>query len=132
MEIVPYKSLGIVSFGDSRREVRAKLGEKYSSFAKSAELPLVDEFEDLGLHVHYDKLYNVEFLEAFEPASVSFDGVLFLGRKVQSVIDEMRERGFRASEANGGIDFNDAGIGLTYGESLIEAVAVFRRGYYDE
>lgn len=131
MEIVPFQSIGILSFGDSRKVSRDKVGMAFSTFVKDVGNNETDAFDECGLHLYYDDQGRLEFVEAFTPAEVTFCGIRFLGRKLSQVIDEMRRIGYRASEGNGGIDFAEAGIALTAPSGIVEGIAAHRMGYFD-
>src|SRR5262245_58298124 len=68
MEIIPFQSIGTLSFGDSRKVARAKLASTFSTFQKGDGPTETDAFDDLGLHLYYDEEGRLEFVEAFDPA----------------------------------------------------------------
>ena len=70
MEIVPFTSIGVLSFGDDRKTAREKLRSVYSTFAKDTAENETDSFDELGLHLYYDDTGILEFVEAFAPADV--------------------------------------------------------------
>jgi hypothetical protein len=130
MEISPFTSIGQLAFGDFRKDVRGKLNEKFSTFLKGTGENETDSFDEIGLHLYYDDEGKLEFVEAFPPAKISFQGVCFLGRDIEAVIPDMKALGFSSAEADVGVDFPDAGIALTSPSGLVEGVAVHRKGYY--
>ncbi len=131
MEIIPFKSIGKLSFGDSRDVARAKLASTFSSFEKVTGAMATDAFDDLGLHLYYDEQGRLEFVEAFEPAAVDFRGISFLTRDLSGVVKAMKALGFAATETDVGIAFERAGIALTAPSGVVEGIAAHRRGYYD-
>ena len=131
MEINPFQSIGVLSFGDSRQVARNKLTSAFSTFVKDVGATETDSFDNLGLHLYYDEAGLLEFVEAFDPADVTFRGISFLGRDVTSVIDDMAAIGFRSTDADVGVDFAVAGIALTAPSGSVEGVAAHRKGYYD-
>ena len=131
MEITPFCSVGVLAFGDVRKDARAKLNAEYSTFIKDVGENETDSFDDNGLHLYYDDEGRLEFVEAFHPADISFQGVRFLGRDVSAVTRDMNAIGFREVGADVGIDFPDAGIALTAPSGVVEGVAAHRKGYYD-
>ena len=54
MEIVPFKSVGPLEFGDSRQVSREKLGSTFTTFRKDVGENETDSFDDLALHLYYD------------------------------------------------------------------------------
>ena len=131
MEVIPFISIGLLTFGDSRQVAREKLASRFSTFAKVAGTNESDAFDHLGLHLYYDKTGRLEFVEAFAPANVVFRGVTFLGRDLESVTSDMKALGFNPTETDVGVDFQDAGIALTAPSGVVEGAAAHRKGYYD-
>jgi hypothetical protein len=133
MEIHPFESIGPLNFNMSRTTARDTLQVPLQRFRKYENCPDIEVSEELGLHLYYDARDCLEFVEAFEPAKVSFCGLIFLGRDVQDVVAEMEERGLRPTETDDyGVTFGDAGIALTSPSGIVEGVAAFREGYYDQ
>lgn len=131
MEITPFISLGVLSFGDSRQVTRMKLGSTFSTFKKVPGASDTDSFDDLGLHLYYDDPGHLEFVEAFEPAEVRFRGITFLGRDLESVVNDMMHLGLSPTPTDIGVAFGEVGIALTAPAGVVEGVAAHRRGYYD-
>jgi hypothetical protein len=131
MEVIPFISIGLLTFGDSRQVAREKLASMFSTFAKVAGANETDAFDELGLHLYYDRAGQLEFVEAFAPANVVFRGVSFLGRDLESVTSDMKALGFDPTGTDVGIDFPDAGVALTAPSGIIEGAAAHRKGYYD-
>jgi hypothetical protein len=132
VEIIPFASIGLLAFGDSREVARGKLGSTFSTFRKVSGANETDSFDDLGLHLYYDDAGHLEFVEAFGAAEVTFRGICFLGRNLESVIADMKSLGFSPTEADVGVDFVEAGIALTAQSGGVEGVAAHRKGYYDD
>jgi hypothetical protein len=131
MDIIPFQSIGILSFGDSRQAARDKLACCFSTFVKDVGANETDSFDERGLHLYFDDEGRLEFVEAFNPAEVTFRGIHFLGRELQSVVEDMIAIGFSPSESDIGVDFADAGIALTAPYGVVEGIASHRKGYYD-
>lgn len=131
LEIIPFKSIGGLSFGDSRQVAREKLASAFRTFAKSARADETDSFDQLGLHLYYDNDGHLEFVEAFEPAEVNFRGVRFLGRERAIITEETKAIGVRPTEDDYGVTFRTVGIALTAPSAVVEGVAAHRKGYYD-
>ena len=131
MEVVPFESVGELRFGDTQAAVRQRLSSAFTTFRKGKSRSETDAFHDLGLHVYYDDSGVVEFIEAFDPADITIQGVHFLGRDVNDVVSDMKRRGYESQEGDGDPDFTSAGIALTVSEEMVEGVAVYKTGYYD-
>jgi hypothetical protein len=132
MEIHPYESVGPLRFGFSRDTVRGVLKSTLRRFRKYESRPKIDVSNELGLHLYYDDLDCLEFIEAFDPANIAFRGVTFLGRGLCAVIEDMRLLGFSPTKSDGyGVTFDSAGIALFAPTGKVEGVAAYRRGYYD-
>lgn len=132
MDIVPFTSVGILAFGDSRAATREMLASKFSTFRKNAGDSETDSFDDLGLHLYYDEKDELEFVEAFDPAEINLRGVCFLGRDLNAVISDMNLLGFSPTVRDVGVDIERAGIALYAPCGVVEGIAVHREGYYDE
>lgn len=131
MEIVPFSSIGALTFGDTREDARAKLGADYSMFAKDGGANETDAFDDSGLHLYYDDAGKLEFVEAFEPAEIVFREIHFLGRDIASVVRDMNAAGFAENYSDVGVKFPEAGIAIFAPSEIIEGVAAHRKGYYE-
>ena len=131
MEIVPFTTIGVLAFGDSRAVAREKLGSDFSTFEKVVGAGETDSFDDLGMHLYYSDTGQLEFVEAFDPAEVVFRGVGFLGSDLNSVIPSMGLLAFTPTEDDIGVKFESAGIALTAPAGVVEGVAAYRKGYYD-
>jgi len=131
MEIVPFLSVGSLSFGDSRQVVRNKLASVYSVFVKDLGAGETDSYDDLGLHLYYDAEGNLEFVEGFEPANITFNGVGFIGADLTSIVAQFRQQGFASFQSDVGVKFPGLGIALTAPDGVVEGVAAHRKGYYD-
>ena len=131
-EIEPYQSVGPLTFGQTRNAVREQLGPDYDSFAKDVGENETDAYDNLGVHLYYDDDDRLEFVEAFEPASLTLRGVALHRREYRQVDSELSRLGYDANPTDVGYRYDDIGIALTLDGSTVEGVAVFRRGYYEE
>ena len=138
-DIKPYTGVGPIEFGMTRVDVRRQLNAPVDAFRKTAtSTTLTDAFDTLGLHVYYDLEDRCEAVEFYGPLTLP----TFRGRKLltqpfadtkvwlQSFDSEIRfESGTLISYAFGfGLYAPSA---LHDSRSLVEAVIVFKRGYYD-
>lgn len=133
MDIVPFTSVGILKFGDSRQEAREKLDSNFTTFRKHSSEIETDAFENLHIHLYYDQERRLEFVEAFAPAEVTLHGITFLGRNLGDVILDMKSLGFIPTESDDtSAEFEGAGIALTAPSGVVETVAAHRKGYYEQ
>jgi hypothetical protein len=130
MEIVPFVSVGTLLFGDTRKKTREKLGDSYTTFRKVEGAPLTDSYDDLGLHLYYDKKGHLEFVEAFEPDLLTFRGLTFVEKPLRGVLTKMEKLGFTHTETDAGFVFFDSGIVFGGERNKVDSVAAFRKGYY--
>ena len=130
MDVKPFLGVGKVRFGETRQETRQTLGSQFSSFRKSPGANETDAFDELGLHVYYDSEDRVNFVEAFEPAPIRYEGILLLGRSLQSVDEDMRTLGCCPRPFDLGLDYETAGLSLFAPNDTIEGVGVFSRDYF--
>jgi hypothetical protein len=131
MEIVPFTSVGGLCFGTTRHRSRERLGGGSQSFRKVVGATETDAYDALGLHLYFDDEERLEFVEAFEPASPSFRGILLLGRDRGEVAEELTAMGYDLTQDAYGLRCDGAGFALTAPDGIVEGVGVFREGYYD-
>ena len=132
MEIIPHVSIGELRFGESRQNIRHSLGNKYRPFQKGVGSNDTDAYDDLGLHLYFDDDDRLEFVEGWGPASPAFQGISFMGRQVEDVASDLAAGGYRSVLDGYGLTCESAGIALTAPTGIVEGVAAFRKGYYDE
>ncbi len=63
---------------------------------------------------------------------MTFRGIGFLGRDLESVIGDIEFHGFTSEESDVGSNFGEAGISVYAPGGFVEAVAAHREGYYDD
>jgi hypothetical protein len=132
MEIRPYLNVGVIRFGDVRQDVRVALQCPFETFRKDVGENETDAFDDLGLHVYYDGQGRVEFVEGFEPASLTINGLMLLGQRIDKIDKELRAMGHSSRAIDVGLQYDTAGIVLTAPNGVVEGVGIFARGYYDK
>lgn len=131
MEIIPYKSLGILSIGDTKQVARSKLRGSFIEFRKYPYDKDADAFNEEGLHLFYDSEGRLEFVEAFPPANVTYKGIQFLDRANDDVISDMQFLGITGMMDEDGCIFPEAGIASYAPRGIIESVSIYRKGYFD-
>jgi hypothetical protein len=136
LEIKPYWGVHNLEFNMKREILREKFNHKFTEFKKTPyDQNTTDDFE--FCHVYYDDENLCEAIEFFEPSIMVFDGFVMTGQAYDNV-----KEFFQAIDDS--LDFNDAGftsykygIGVYAPDALynpkkpIEAVNIFRNGYYD-
>ncbi len=130
-QIESFRSVGPISFGETREEIRNVLGTGFRSFRKTEGENETDAYDLLGVHVYYDDSDCAEFVELFTPAESTFAGVSLVGRKVADVVAELHELGYEGERDDVGYNYDLVGIGLTINDQVVDGVGVFREGYYD-
>lgn len=142
LEIVPYRSIGNIEFGQPRAAVRKVLGKNFTSFRKDVGERLTDSYDGRGLHLYFDADDCLEFVEAFSPAKIQIRGIPLLGRTVEEVFSDLKKKRLvkgaleRERLASGKPDpcmmLDEIGVAFTIEESVIEGVGVYKQGYYDD
>ncbi len=130
-QVIPFEGLGPLRFGSSRAEIRTLLGDGFKTFAKQpASLAVTDAYENLGLHLYYDSAERLEFIEAFEPIDPIYSGIHLLGSDRTLVLHELQKIGHMHRFDDGGYFYDELGFALYAPIEPIEAVSLFRPGYY--
>ena len=132
MRIVSFLSMGDLRFGESRRDIRRRLGGKHQAFEKDIGENVTDAYDELGLHLYYDNEDNLEYVEAFAPANPTLDGIEMLGRSSGDVVADLAKAGHMCSSMdNVSLNCDSAGIALYVPDGAIQAVGAFRKGYFN-
>lgn len=136
--ITPYESLGNISLGFHRKEIRKLLKEPYIEFYRNkfSKMP-TDFFEGLGLLINYDENLSCEAIELVQPANPILFTVKLLNIPYKSAEDqiaewddelEIRSTGFTSYKFGVGAYSPNKGVSPC---EAIESVIVFKKGYYD-
>jgi hypothetical protein len=128
-KITSFRSVGPVSFGQSRALVRSALGEKVRSFRKTEGENETDAYDGLGIHLYYDENDRLEFVEAFAAAVIEFQNIRLIGRNAEQVTRDMQSLGYEGVSDEVGYNYDEVGLGLTVDRGVVVGVAVFRKGY---
>ncbi len=138
-QVVPFVGMNELKFGMARAQVRAMLPSSFKSFRKGpAAFNDTDSYEELGFHLYYDRNDNLEFIEAFSPCDIRFEGMRFLGRTLADVMADAKERNLvtRLNEKNIFCDFDEQGIALYIGndegDDVVEGTSIYKKGYYED
>lgn len=131
--IIIFQGLGDIKFGMDRDSIRSLLGKGYESFSRAGnEILEIDSYDSLGLQLNYDDNDKLEFIETILPSNPIYNGITFLGRKPDDVYHEITSKGYSAIKDDVGYDFPDLGFGIYVREDTVEAVSIYRKGYYDD
>jgi hypothetical protein len=130
-EVVPYEGLGNIRFGTPRAAIRALLKVDFTSFIKGDDHVPTDAYDTLGMHLYFDEQDCLEFIEAFPPCNPVYRDIRLLSMDVGIVLHALAALGHASVYAEAGYTFADLGIVLFVPESAIEAVSLYRRGYYN-
>ena len=138
MTIVPFESVGILFFLDTREGIRKNLNEKYASGVKGEEdfKEYYDYFEASELFVYYDSDDNIQAFEFFKSNPI-FKGINLFGISYSKLV-----RLFLEFDGNLDTGFDcftsfEYGIGANAADepdheaTLPEAVIIFKKGYYN-
>lgn len=131
MEIIPFRSIGSINFGDSKHVARQRFHSVPTEFQKDVDEESTDAYDDYGLHLYYDCHQRVEFVEAFSPADPIFRNVKFIGRKLNEVVSDLSRLGFSSESSEMGCMMPEAGLAVIAPTGIVEGVSVFREGYFD-
>ncbi|MCP5004142.1 MAG: hypothetical protein GY941_09415 [Planctomycetes bacterium] len=116
-----------------RDYIRSLLGKDYESFSRTGnKIPEIDSYDNEGLQLNYDEDNKLEFIEAIIPSNPTFENIAFTGRNPEDVYREITEKGYLGIKDDVGYDFPDLGIGIYIREGFVEAVSIYRKGYYDD
>ena len=131
-DVVPFEGLGDLRFDTPRAAVRALLATDHRSFQKSPlSRQLTDAYDTLGFHLYYDDEDRLEFIETFPPCDPTYRGIRLLKGSRQRVLQQLADLGHTASHEDEGYNFKQLGLVLYVPARKIEAVSLYRRGYYD-
>ncbi len=127
----PWEALGDLRFGVSRDAVRSLLGDQFRSFKRTPKAKtLTDEYENLGLQLSYDEDDKLEFIEAYPPCMPTYQGIELFG-ELTLVLRQLEAAGHMLKADDVGYSCEQLGFALFAPMQTIEAVSVYRRGYYD-
>ncbi|MGW0927918.1 hypothetical protein [Streptomyces sp. NPDC002644] len=132
--VIPGEGLDVARFGESRSELRKRLG-KCHSFRRSDTGPLTDHYVQFGLLLDFEESDRLELIEVTSNAGVTVGGVPLFGRDYRQVIDDLSRIGFVGTEDASGIEFPKGCFALFNSApeeegSEVEGVTIFVPGYY--
>jgi hypothetical protein len=131
-EIRPYEGGGVLHFGMSRSQVRSLLGPEFRAFRKGTHAATdTDAYDKLCLHLYYDAHDRLEYIEAWGSCQILYKGIPLLGVPTRSLLLQLNRIGL-GSRYDDGYLFDDGGFTLYAPGDVVEAVGVYRRGYYDK
>lgn len=131
LEIQPFTSVGELVFGTDRTSIRKTLDYDHDPFNKTANGNLVDAYDNLGIHLHYDDADKLEFVEMFEPAEVVYGGVALLAAPFSKIKAEFARMGIMGEATDVGYLFLAIGVAFVLEDGGIDSVSASRAGYFD-
>jgi hypothetical protein len=132
MEVRPFESVGAILLGSSRLAAQEAVGTAPYTFKKHAAERPIEVFEQAGLHLHFDASDRLEFIEAFDPAIVSLEGIHMLGRPIKDVTRDLVAKGIKCNVISGSVRCDTVGISLFAPSGNVESVGIYRQGYFEE
>jgi hypothetical protein len=108
---MPWVGIESARFGESRNELRVRLGD-FSSFLRSPGDTPIDHYVPLGLLLHFDLSDRLDFIEATVSSDLSYSGVRLLGRPFGEVLEDLRVRGAEIEMDDSGCSLSGLGISL--------------------
>lgn len=135
-KIRPYVGVQEIDFGMKRESIREKFNHQFTEFKKTSfSQNTTDAFE--FCHVYYDNENLCEAVELFEPAIIVFDNFVMSEQSYEKVKEFFESIDSSLDCDDVGFTSYKYGIGVFAPDALdepkepIEAVIVFRKGYYD-
>jgi hypothetical protein len=129
-EIRPFVGVGPLELGMTRGAVRRQLTEEPRVDVKNPGRSAIEQYPESGLQVHYDGLDQLELVEFYPEASVSFGGVELLGRDLDDVRRDLEGIGQSGRDDGvGDIWYDHLGFGLYAEDDEVTSVGVFSREY---
>jgi hypothetical protein len=132
MQIFPFEGLGDLRFGSGRNSVRSQLLGEPQSFQKAPEVgTTTDSYDMLGFHLYYDSGDRLDFIEVFPPCDPIFSDIHLLDGQLNDILMRLENKGYKARFDDAAYFFDELGFALYAPYDELEAVSIFRRGYYD-
>lgn len=133
-EIKTYKGVGDVKFGMSRHKVHDLLGSNYEEIVRTKGGNPIDEYEELGLFVYYDKDGKCGAVELFSPCNPIFEGKELLNSSSSDVIEFLKKYDPKIKINKDGFISGKLGIGgycpRIDDNSKFESIICFVKNYY--
>lgn len=128
LEFESYKSVGNVSFLESREAVRKELGE-FSEFKKNKYSEnTTDDFK--GLHVYYDKENTVEAIEIFKENELLYKNTNLFSLNFSQIKEFLADN--HIEEDDSSCIFYTIGLSVYAPEkNKIESILIFKKDYYN-
>jgi hypothetical protein len=137
-EIIPKKSAGPIQIGQTRENVRKAANSNVEEFMKTpTSASPTDAFDELGIHVYYDKQDRCEAIELWSESNPTYKGVSLFDMSPKQAISWLRKLDKAIEIDDVGAISRKMGISLYANEGIdnstdkIDSVMVFGEGYYD-
>jgi hypothetical protein len=134
LTIIPFESVGPVTFGASPETVRASTNSPWTTFLKNLEAPDMptDAFDEAGFHVYYAS-GKCEAVECFSPASLIFQGKELIGQPYKEVKEWLASIDSKiVYDGESGLQARSFGIGIYAPNAVVEGVIVVDKEYFDK
>jgi len=139
MKIVPHVSVGPIMFNLTVEDVLSMLGEPTARFFKGFSNRETFAYDDVGMHVFFDKYLLVDSLEFFEPAKLILFDIELFELSFEDLINLFKEKDASTKEDDDGFVANQTGIAVYAPEKVedrtlkAEAILVYRDlDYYEK
>jgi len=135
-ELIPNKGIGNISLNSSRDQVNKSLKTKATVFKKTKNSEnTTDAFDDIGVHVYYDKNNKVKAIEAFSESRVILDKKYIFKTPAKDVYQKIKKIDPDAKDDDQ-TTLTSKKLGLSIfssngfaSENNIDSVLVFRKDY---
>src|SRR5689334_16454757 len=103
-KITPFKGLGPLVFGSSRKEIRNQLGPDFHLLRKATSPNEIDAYTSLSLHLYYDERerFTSADVAATSPLLLYVDDIQLLERGYSAVISDLTNGGFPVTDLPSG------------------------------
>lgn len=126
-EIKPYKGIGPLRLDMPRNEVHSLLGNDFRTVRGT-----MDAYRKLGVHCHFDSEDKLEFVQVMKRCSATYKGQKLFECDIAAVVALFSE-GVAPVKDFESYRFPTIGVTMyTPRDEAVEAVGVYRKGYFEE
>jgi hypothetical protein len=122
-ELMPNEGLPTLKLGDTKATVRSQFGEP-RVFRRTSDAPETDQFPGTGIMATYGPAEVVTFIELTRPAAPTMRGTPLLGRKLDDVLGELRDKRFHVEQDPDGANVPTWRVGLYAPSGVVEGVSI--------
>jgi hypothetical protein len=110
-EAVPWVGVEAARFGESRSDLRARLGE-FIPVSRAPEDTPIDHYASLGLLLHFDRSDLLDSIEVTSVSDLTVFGIRIFGRAFGDVLEDLRPRNISAEMDDSGCSVPGFGFSL--------------------